>query len=799
MSKSDIVAKIRSKEIEIEVLKREIAELKRLIAVDENTQEVFRASKEEQVKIFTEYFKGRDDVFAYLSFNKNDPSIKYYTPACENEWNKLVCNKTMKKSCKTCNYRSSKPLTFDIYRNHIFGNKPVGLYPLLDDDSCYFLAFDFDDKKNENNIKEDLLVFWNVCDTFNLPIAVERSRSGKGFHVWLFFSDKIKAYVARRLGSLLLSKTMESRDDFQISSFDRMFPNQDLMPKGGYGNLILLPFQHEARGYNNSIFIDKNFLPINGQIKYLKDLKKMSLYEVNEIIEIISNQTINISDENLDIKAELKNINKNNIEFPKEISVVLDDMVYIDKANLNSSVRNSFRKMASFHNPEFYKKQRLRMSTYNVPLVIDCSKADDKHIKLPRGTFEYLEELCSVKKIKMNVTDKRNTGIKNKLVFNGNLRSEQKDCLNALMKFDNGILHAPTGFGKTVVACNLIAKRRVNTLIIVNKIELMRQWKESLQKFLDLDNVGQIGGGKKVVTNLVDVASIQTLWNDGKINDIVKNYGMIIVDECHHLAAYTYEGAINSVNAKYVYGFTATPNRENGHTPIIKMQCGDIRYNVDFKKFNKNLGIPMKVIVEEVTVANLDLSINDYSLNEINEMISKDEKRSDRIIENIKKEYLNKKNILVLTERLELLEYFQVKLSEFTNNLFVYRGGLGKKTLKIYNESKKRIKTNNENKIIIATGSYIGEGFDDNSLDVMFLTMPISGITKVMQYTGRLHRKNDDKSEILVYDYVDKNFRQTRSMFEKRKKTYEKLGYDIIDNRVQPQIIEILSLDNENV
>jgi len=383
----------------------------------------------------------------------------------------------------------------------------------------------------------------------------------------------------------------------------------------------------------------------------------------------------------------------------------------------------------------------------------------------------------------MKITDKRNHGDNMKFEFNGALTLEQEESLKAMKEYENGILQATPAFGKTVVACKLIADRNVNTLIIVNKLELLRQWKARLKEFLNVQEVGQIGGGKNVVTNVIDVASIKTLWNNGKINDVVKNYGMIIIDECHHSAAFTYETAINRVNAKYVYGLTATPEREDGHTPIIKMQCGDIRYKVDSNKFNKELNIPMKVIVKESVLTFVDSKINNYAPNEINDKIEQDILRSEKILEDIKEEFNMGKNILVLTERLKHLEYFKDKLEQYTDNLFVYKGGMGKKLLKKYKEKKQKIAENNENKIILATGSYIGEGFDDPSLDVLFLTMPISGKTRVIQYTGRLHRKNDKKEEILVYDYVDKNFSQTRNMFLKRKKRYEELGYEIVDDR----------------
>ncbi len=756
------------------IIKKKIETLRKLQLKENN----YSLTKEDKVEIFADYFKGRDDVFPYLSIDKKTGK-KYYLPSCNNEWKKGICNKTLGKQCRNCQYRENKSLSLDIIEKHMYNNQTIGIYPLLEDETCYLLAFDFDDKKDENNIKEDILAFASVCDNYNIPIAIEKSRSGKGIHIWIFFKEKIKALTARKLGRLLLSKTMEIRDNLKIDSFDRMFPNQDFLPKGGYGNLIALPFQTEPAKYKNTIFIDRNFLPIVGQFDYLKTIHKLSEEEVFNAIRILSSETIDISSQDLDIKEEVKNKKKNNFKFPKEIEVTLNDMVYIDKANLSASVKNSFRRIATFANPEFYKREKMRLSVYNIPMIIDCSKEDEKYIKIPRGTYEYLCDLCNEKNVNIKIHDKRNKGKKIDVSFQGKLREEQEEALNKMLMYDTGILHAPTGFGKTVICCQMIAKRNVNTLIITHTLQLLKQWKERLSDFLDIDTVGQIGGGKNIVTGKVDVASIKSIWNNGKFNDIVKNYGMIIIDECHHLAAYTYESAVNTVNAKYVYGVTATPDRENGHTPIIKMQCGNIRYEVDFKKFNKDLNMPMTVYVRNHHIEFVNKNITDYTINEIRNLIVKDIIRNEKIINDVISEFNNGKNVLVLTERIEHIEYFKEKLSKITDNLFIYRGGLGKKKLEEYQEMKEKLSDNN--KIIIATGPYIGEGFDDPSLDVLFLTMPISGVTKVTQYTGRLHRKNEGKKEIVVYDYVDDNFSQTRNMFEKRKRTYEKLGYQIIE------------------
>ena len=379
MNVEEIKRQIDSKKSLIKKLENEIQELEKHLDEEKENENLKTLSFDEKVSIFMDYFKGRDDVYPYLSINKDN---KYYQPACKNEWRQGVCNKTMGKKCKNCKYRENIPLTKDIIYKHLCNNKTIGIYPLLADDTCYFLAFDFDDKNNDKDIKSEVLAFSSVCDDYDIPIVLEKSRSGSGIHIWIFFEKNIKALTARKLGSLLLSKTMEV-SNISISSFDRMFPNQDYLPKGGYGNLIALPYQTEPSKYGNSVFIDRNFITIRHPMSYLKNTHKLTEEEIFQLIKKLSNKTIDIGHEVEDLKQEISDKKINNIDYPKSIDVILNDMVYIDKANLSASVINSFRRLATFANPEFYKKQRLRMSVYNIPMVINCSKEDDKYLKLP--------------------------------------------------------------------------------------------------------------------------------------------------------------------------------------------------------------------------------------------------------------------------------------------------------------------------------------------------------------------------------------------------------------------------------
>jgi hypothetical protein len=561
---------------ELELLKKENMYLKRLLSniMHQREEEVNnsnagkiisnRALPNEKIKLFKSLFKGRMDVFAYR-WESKDGRIGY-TPACDLEWQKPICQKPLIK-CSVCKHRKLSSLTDQVLFNHLSGEKTVGIYPLQQDETCFFLAFDFD----KQNWQQDVSAFVNECKSLNIPAHIERSRSGNGAHVWIFFSEKISAELARKFGMHLLTKTLEQRHQIGIDSFDRMFPNQDTLPRGGFGNLIALPLQLHSKNEGKSVFVDENFLPFEDQWLYLSSIQKMSK---QEILLLLKNPVQSQIKESRVLSA-----------MPKIIKVNKKNGLYILKEGIPSSILSKMILLSTFKNPEFYKAQSKRLSTYGMQRVISCFEEDSKHLILPRGCYAELVKLLKEHSIEMEIVTEQFEGESIEANFAGHLTSQQEEAVLELMKHENGTLAASTGFGKTVTAAALIAKRKTNTLIIVDRTQLLQQWVEKLALFLkkQTQEIGQIGGGKKKVTGQIDVATIQSLNSKGEIKSFITQYGQIIVDECHHISAFTFEKVLKQVRAKYVFGLTATPIRKDGLHPIIFMQCGPIRFKTDAK------------------------------------------------------------------------------------------------------------------------------------------------------------------------------------------------------------------------
>ncbi|MSR65085.1 MAG: restriction endonuclease subunit R [Verrucomicrobiae bacterium] len=741
-----------------------------------------RSPPEAKVKLFRSLFRGREDVYAVRWEGRNGKVG--YSPACVRDWRSYSAARSKSEAKKN---RKFLPLTDQVIHDHLSGKLTAGVYPLLPDETCWFLAVDFD----KATWQEDTAQFMGTCAELNVPAALERSRSGRGGHVWIFFETAIPASLARKLGAALLTRTMERRHQIGLDSYDRLFPNQDTMPKGGFGNLIALPLQHVPRKMGNSVFLTTNFMPYSDQWAFLSSVKRMHQEAVANIVreaeragKIIGVRLSFTDEDDGDDPWTLPPSRKKKEPaikepLPSSIRIVRSNLVYVEKEGLPSSILNRLMRLAAFQNPEFYKAQAMRLSTFGKPRVIRCAQEFSRHVGLPRGCLDETLELFKAHRVNMEFSDERYGGKPIHVEFHGTLRPEQQKAAEALAAQDTGVLSATTAFGKTVVAAWMIGQRKVNSLILVHRRQLLDQWRERLAVFLDLPlkSIGQFGGGKKHLTGDIDVAIIQSLNRKGMVNDLVAEYGQVIVDECHHISAFSFEQVLRQAKARYVLGLTATPLRKDGHHPIILMQCGPIRYRVNPRE--QATKRPFKhVVISRITNFHMPMVTEKPEIHEVYRRLASDKARNDLIFENLLAALKAWRSPLLLSERTAHVKEFAERLKDGRRHVITLTGGMNPKQRRELAEQLRSI-PDKEERVLVATGSYIGEGFDDARLDTLFLAMPISWHGTLHQYVGRLHRLHDNKREVQVYDYVDAHVPVLARMFEKRCKGYEAIGYEI--------------------
>jgi hypothetical protein len=542
---------------------------------------------EQRIALFRDLFHGRDDVYAVRWENADGRSG--YMPKADRDWKAYLRAKDEDRKKVDRQTRKFRRLTDEVVRGHLVGDDTIGIYPLLQDETCWFLAVDFDKK----TWQKDATAFLAVCCELNVPAALERSRSGNGGHVWIFFDRAIPATTARKLGCAILTRAMESRHQLGLDSYDRFFPNQDTMPKGGLGNLIALPLQKLPRADGNSVFVDGEFRPYDDQWAFLASVRRMPVSAVEAVVleaqrggDLIGVRISSAEDEGQDpwtLPPSRKRAERPIPgPLPVQVRIVRANLLYIEKKDLPSAMLNRLLRLGAFQNPEFYKAQAMRLPTFNKPRVIACGEELASYIALPRGCLVEVIELLKTHRIKPAVSDERFVGRPIEVEFSGRLRPLQQDAVDAFVQHDEGILCAPTAFGKTAVAAWLIAARKVNTLVLVHRQQLLDQWHARLAMFLGLPakSIGQIGGGVAKSSGCVDIAILQSAHDKEGVKDFVAEYGQVIVDECHHLSAFTFEQVMRQVKAKYVVGLTATPERKDGHHPILYMQCGPIRFKL---------------------------------------------------------------------------------------------------------------------------------------------------------------------------------------------------------------------------
>jgi superfamily II DNA or RNA helicase len=737
-------------------------------------------SPERKVALFASLFRGREDVFP-RRWEKPGKGRSGWAPRCSNEWVPGVCAKPRVR-CGECSHQAFvAPVEAELL-THLQGRQVMGVYPLLADDTCRLLAIDLDG----GSWRTDVAALREACGELSVLPAVERSRSGDGAHIWFFFSAPVPAALARRFGLMLLTDAMGRCSTLGMASYDRLFPSQDTLPKGGFGNLIALPLQYEARRYRNSLFLDEQLEPHEDQWSYLEGLPRIEPSRLEDLVEQAdaAGRVLGVAGESIDSEAPWRPARSLSSRLaaaamPDVLSATLAQRLYVRSEGLPAALLDAMRRLATFSNPLFLERQRLRISTARTPRVIACFEQQGQFLVLPRGSLAPLEELLDDLGVRLELADERTDGADLDTRFTGELTDTQTEAAQEMLTHELGVLCAPPGIGKTVIAAHLIAARGRSTLVVVHSKPLLEQWIQRLTQFLDLDTkqIGIIGAGRNKPKGRLDVATVQSLARREHLQELLADYGHIVVDECHHVPAVTTEQVLQSAPARYVTGLTATPYRRDGHHPIIAMQCGPIRHEIDRHTTRSGAKLSLRIVRRDTTFNPAALP-TDAGIQEIYGALATDEQRTELIARDTVKLTTEGRSPIVLTERREHLQQLADRLRDRIPALIELHGDMRPRARRAAIEQLTTTSADTA-RVVLATGRYIGEGFDDSRLDTLLLAMPIAWKGTVVQYAGRLHRPHPGKHDALVYDYVDTELPVLRRMFAKRLKTYHALGYTL--------------------
>ena len=781
---------------------------------------------------FFSYFWGRQDVYAKRSVSKKTGASGYY-PQCVNFWS-FSCPRRngQKTKCMECGNRLWKKLEIKTIRKHLEGNAPdgsdvIGVYPLLPDETSRFLVFDFDNHQSEEEKenhpdkqwREEVDTLRLICKQNGIAALTERSRSGNGAHLWIFFDQPVQASLARQFGYALLEKGAESVNLKSFRYYDRMLPAQDHLPKGGLGNLIALPLQGQVLKQGNSAFVDEDWNAYPDQWNVLFHQPKLSIDVVEQYLTkwrggmIVHNG--NDVERNEPEKPWERTKHFHAEDVADNIKITLADGIYVDTSNLKPRIQNQIRRMAAFSNPKFYRNQAMGISNYKYSRFIYLGEDIDGYIHLPQGLWDKVRDQCQNDYVGYEVDDQRvgSTGID--VTFRGTLRESQIPAVEAMLQHENGILSAATAFGKTVVCTKLIAERRERTLILLESSALIEQWQKAVETFLTINEelplyktktgrtkrrksaVGWLQGAHNSLTGIVDIAMVGSLCKNGEYHSKLQDYGMVIVDECHHAASDTVVKVLQKVRAKYVYGVTATPMRGDGLEKINYMLIGPIRYRYSAKERAKEQGIRHLVCPRFTRTVNPYRYGEKMHPNEAYELLRKNDSRDDQILEDVKQCVRQGRTPVILTKYTDHAKKLHEKLNGEADHVFLFLGTTSKKAQRTLREQLESVKET-ESVILVATGQLIGEGFDYPRLDTLFLATPVAWKGVVEQYAGRLNRDYEGKESAMIYDYVDSHIPMFERMYGKRLRAYKQIGYEIfsLTGEHTQQINTIYGMDN---
>lgn len=761
---------------------------------------------------FMMFCRGRKDVYNLRYTNPKSGKNGYYTQ-CFNRWDRNChIQKRDGVRCKDCELRAYKPITLPLIKAHMNGTDPngndvVAIYPMLENNLCQLLVFDFDNHAKgaeqddyanvDDSWKEEINALRRICKNLNVDAVVERSRSGQGAHLWIFFKEMIPARLARRFGFALLEKGAESVNLKSFKYYDRMIPTQDALPEGGLGNVIALPLQGMALKDGNSAFVDENWNAYEDQLKVLAGTKRLTKQEVEDYLSLwySSGTTDDEGNETpWDKSSEIESGSVKGV-----VRIVLADRIYIDSTGMTNKTKRQLRRMATFSNKLYFQNQAMDMPNYDESRFIYLGSDEGKYIVLPRGLREKILKAFDNAGVKYKIEDKRTEGRKLNISFKGELRDSQIPAVDTMLENETGILHAATAFGKTVVCCDMIAKRGVSTLILVDRADIMNQWIKRLDEFLDIDEelpeyktktgrirkrkslIGNLQGAHDTLTGIVDVAMVRSLKKKEGFHPMLKEYSQVYFDECHHAASDSAIEVLQEINAKYVYGVTATPKRGDGKEKINEFLLGPIRYRFTAKDRAEEQNIDHLVYPRFTrTVKPHHMSKTPYG-NAAFELIRNNDVRDEQIIRDVAACVQAGRTPVVLTKYVDHAKKLAERLEVYADRLILLTGANGTKARRAQVEELNSV-DDSDSLILVGTGSLLGEGFDFPRLDTLFMATPVSGENVVEQYVGRLNRDYDGKENVIVYDYVDSHIPKFDKMYAARLKAYKKIGYELCVN-----------------